>query len=245
LTTLDEKKGETSHTRPQFLPDGRNVLFTVTLSDASAGGPQFAVMDTAAGTYRTVARGGTNGRYVRSGHLVYVRGTTLMAVPFDAATLSVTGPEAPVVEGVSTLGPPGTGDYAVSDDGLLAYFVGSSTGNATTLAWADRQGKTTVLPGQATGLWGTGRLSRMACRQRHLEQQGWTRHLDFRRRAAHRRGHVRRVTGFPVWTKDSARIYFSSTRDGSTAVSRADRRQRKSGAVSGDDEPADAGIGRA
>jgi serine/threonine-protein kinase len=223
LTTIDEKKGETSHTRPQFLPGG-NVLFTVTMKDQSAGGPQFAVLDTAAGTYKIVARGGLNGRYVRSGHLVYVRGTTLMAVPFDAATLSVTGPEVPAIEGVSTLGPPGTGDYAVSDDGLLVYFVSNSSGQGTTLSWANRQGKTTVLPGQATGLWGTGRLSpdgRYVANGISDSKGGrdiWIFDVE--------RGTPTRVTfgeynDFPVWTKDSSRIYFGATRDGKAGLYRA------------------------
>jgi hypothetical protein len=58
LTTIDKAKGETAHQRPQFLPGGRQLLFTVLKTSEV---PQFAVLDLAAGTYRTVAPGGDNG----------------------------------------------------------------------------------------------------------------------------------------------------------------------------------------
>jgi len=224
LTTVDEKKGETGHSRPQFLPGEKQLLFTLTMKDPGAGGPQFAVLDLGSGTYRTVARGGSNGRYVSTGHLVYLRGATLFAVPFDLKTLSVTGAEAPVVEAVSTQGPPGTADYAVSDDGLLVYFVGEATAAGTTLAWADRQGKTTRLPGQSTGLWGTGRFSpdgRFVANGISNSTGGrdiWIFDVE--------RGTPTRVTfgeynDFPVWTPDSKRIYFGATRNGKSGIYRA------------------------
>jgi serine/threonine-protein kinase len=224
LTTVDDKKGETGHSRPQFLPGEKQLLFTLSVKDAGAGGPQFAVLDLASGAYRTVARGGANGRYVPTGHLVYLRGTTLFAVPFDLKTLSVTGAEAPVVEAVSTQGPPGTADYAVSDDGLLMYFVGEANASGTTLAWADRQGKTTRLPGQSTGLWGTGRFSpdgRFVANGISNSTGGrdiWIFDVE--------RGTPTRVTfgeynDFPVWTPDSKRIYFGATRNGKSGIYRA------------------------
>ena len=103
LTTLDAAKGETAHVRPQFLPGGRQLLFTV----MSPAGPQFAVRDLDTPGYRVVASGGYNGQYVSTGHLTFLRGTTVFAVPFDVARLTVAGGEVPVVENVSALGPTG------------------------------------------------------------------------------------------------------------------------------------------
>ena len=154
LTTVDTAKGETSHVRPQFLPDGRQLLFTV---DGSHG-PEFAVRDLDKPGHRTVARGGLNGRYVGSGHLVFLRDRTLFAVPFDLNRMEASGGEVPVVESVSTFGPAGTADYSVSQTGLLAYFGDGGT-QGTTLAWADRAGTSKLLPGQSQQAWGTGRLS--------------------------------------------------------------------------------------
>jgi len=154
VTTLDAAKKETGHNRPQFLPDGKHVLFTVT----GAEGPQFAILDLASGKYQTIGKTSLNGKYLASGHLIYLRDRTLFAVPFDLAKTSVLGGEVPVAEGVSP-GPQGGGDFAVSENGVLAYFAAGAEGAGTTLAWSDRTGKITQLPGQSTQQWGTGSLS--------------------------------------------------------------------------------------
>ncbi len=216
LTTIDGGKGETAHTRPQFLPGGRQVLFTV----ASREGSQFAVLDLDASKYRTVAKGGDNGRYVASGHLAYLRGSTIFAVPFDLDRLEATGGEVPVVENVSTFGPVGTADYAVSRDGLLAYFI-DKQGQGTTLAWADRKGTTTVLPGQSRQQWGTGRLSPDGTRVANGIQNDkgdydiWTFDTE--------RGTLTRLTfggtnDLPVWTPDGRQVFYSGTVDGKSGI---------------------------
>src|SRR5262245_30836297 len=215
LTTLDSSKGETAHIRPQFLPGGRHVLFTV----MTQGDAQFAVRDLDKTDYRTVSKGGTNGQYVASGHLTFVRGTTLFALPFDVSRLEVTGGEVPVVEDVSTIGPPGSADYSVSPSGVLAYF--SSPGaNGTTLAWADRTGQTKLLPGQSRQLWGTGRLSpdgRVVANGISNDKNRrdvWTFEVE--------RGTLTRLSfagpadanDFPIWTPDGRRVIYSGSVDG-------------------------------
>jgi serine/threonine-protein kinase len=215
FTTVDTAKGETSHTRPQFLTGGRQVLFTV----SGTSGAQFAVRDLAQDGHRTLANGGINGRYVGSGHLTFLRGSTLFAVPFDLSRLEVAGGEVPVIENVSTIGPAGTADYSISDAGLLAYF--SSTGvEGTTLAWADRAGKTTLLPGQPRQAWGTGRLSPDGTRVANgiTDAKGirdiWTYHVE--------RGTLTRLTfggqgdvnDYPVWSPDSRRVYYRGSAGG-------------------------------
>jgi Tol biopolymer transport system component len=221
LTTVDAAKNEVAHSRPQFLPGGRQLLFSITMKDVAAG-PQFAVLDLAAGTYRLVAKGGVKGRYLPSGHLVYMRDTTVFAVPFDLKTLAVTGSEIPVVEQVSTQGPPGSGEYSVSDNGLLVYLsrVGSASG--TTLAWADRKGATQPLAGQSTRLWGTGRISpdgRLVANAIERTSGGprdiWMFDVE--------RGTPTRLTltgtnDFPVWMPDSKRVLYSADVDGKFGV---------------------------
>ena len=157
LTTVDPAKGEAAHTSPQFLPGGRQLLFTIT-STTSDDARQFAVLDLATGGYRTVAKGGVSGRYVASGHLTYIKGATLFAVPFDLGHLTVTGDEVPMIEGVRLVS--GRADYSVSNSGLLVYVPGDpSPGGGTTLAWVNRQGATEALSGQSRQRWGSGRLS--------------------------------------------------------------------------------------
>jgi Tol biopolymer transport system component len=117
------------------------------------------VLDLKKGTYTTVARSGDNGRYAESGHLLCARAGTLFALPFDLAHLKATGPEAPVIEGVSAVGvTSGFADYSFSRAGLLVYADALSAGG-TQLTWRDRKGAETPLAGQVPRQWGTGSLS--------------------------------------------------------------------------------------
>ncbi len=209
LTTVDTVKGETTHSRPQFLPGGKRILFTVNTSE----GKKFAVHDLGKSGHRIVARGGDNGKYLMSGHLTFVRDRTLFAVPFDLSRMEATGSEVPVVENVSILGPAGTADYAVSQNGLLVYF-GEEGAQGTTLAWADRSGVSKPLPGQSQQIWGTGRLSPDGKYVANgiTDTKGtdiWT--FDVAR------GTLTRLTfaaagdanDFAVWSADSRRVFYS------------------------------------
>ncbi|MGE5243870.1 MAG: protein kinase domain-containing protein [Betaproteobacteria bacterium] len=215
LTRLDTARGETAHGRPQFLPDGR-VLFTI----RSANGSDIALLDLKTGTHRIVAKGGNNARYVASGHLLYERSGTLFALPFDLTHLAVTGQEAPVIEGVSTMTPDGAGDYSVSDAGLLVYSAADTTGQGTTLAWIDRKGVTQALPGQSRQQWGTGRLSpdgRRLADGIHTDHGSDIWVLDVER------GAPTRLTfdggsDSPIWTPDGRRLVYASAIDGKFGV---------------------------
>lgn len=52
------------------------------------------------GERKTLIEGGSDARYVPTGHIVYALSGTLLAVPFDVRRLQVTGGPTPVVEGV-------------------------------------------------------------------------------------------------------------------------------------------------
>jgi serine/threonine-protein kinase len=215
LTTVDAAKGEVAHVRPQFLPGGKQLLFTVSPVNP-ADGAKFAVLDLAKGTYRTVAKSGLNGRYAASGHLTYMTGSTLFAVPFDLGRLEVAGNEVPVIEGVSVNGPEGTGDYTFSDAGLLVYITGDAQNAGTTLAWANRKGATEALPGQSRQAWGTGRLSpdgRRIANGIHAEKGTdiWVQDVQ--------RGTPTRLTfsgnnDNPIWTPGGKNVIYSATMDG-------------------------------
>ena len=86
LTTLAE--GELVHIQVEALPNGRGVLFT---RRAPSAEPQVAVLALATGEVTTLFEGST-ARYASSGHIVYtsVEGT-LLATPFDVASLEVRG----------------------------------------------------------------------------------------------------------------------------------------------------------
>src|SRR5437667_5359869 len=90
-------------------------------------------------------RGAYYGRYLSSGHLVYMRAGTLFAAPFDLDRLEMTGQPVPIVESVAA-NRFGAAQFAVSANGMLVYLPGQSGGGDTVpIAWMDRAGKTTPL----------------------------------------------------------------------------------------------------
>jgi hypothetical protein len=74
-------------------------------------------------TWRSILPNASNAHYV-SGHLVYVHGGTLMAVPFDLKSLSVTGTPVQVLHGVMANPDDGFSNMAVSTSGNLVYING-------------------------------------------------------------------------------------------------------------------------
>jgi serine/threonine-protein kinase len=159
LTTLDEAAGEATHRWPQVLPGGKAVLFTS--HTQQAGGFDNATIEVlvlATGERKVLRRGGSYGRYVPSGHLVYVNQATLFAVPFDLDRLEVTGSPAPVVQQVSWDVAHGGAQFAFSDTGRLAYVAGDATLPEYPVVWVDANGETTPLLDER-GSYGNPRLS--------------------------------------------------------------------------------------
>jgi serine/threonine-protein kinase len=112
------EKGESGHGFPELLPGGRTLLFQ------SPG--RIHAFDMT--TRRRAALGpGTSPRYAATGHVIFGRGATLLAAPFDEARLELTGPVVPLLQGVENTGT-GSGalHYALSRGGTLAYVPGAA-----------------------------------------------------------------------------------------------------------------------
>jgi Tol biopolymer transport system component/predicted Ser/Thr protein kinase len=152
LTKVDDGKGETAHRTPHFLPGARALLFTVSHGAAD----QIAALDLKTGKWHVVVDDGFNGTYVPTGHLLFVRRSTLYAAPFDLNRPAVTGPEAPLLTGLASSAGY-QADYSVSDNGLLVYLIDGGSTGATTLGWMDRTGH--IEPVSDDQFWGSGRLS--------------------------------------------------------------------------------------
>ena len=90
-------------------------------------------------------RGGTFGRYLPSGHLVYVNRGTLFAVPFDLDRLEVHGTPAPVLDQVGYNGTYGSAQFDFTQAGTLIYRSGGGRGGLFTVQWLDSAGKTQPL----------------------------------------------------------------------------------------------------
>ena len=121
---------------PQMLPGGDTLLFTL----AKVGGDnrwdeaQIVAYSLADGSRRVLIKGGSDARYLPTGHLLYAVAGTMYAVPFDAGRLAITGAAVPAVVGVgrSRLGQPTSATHlAVSETGTLVYVPGSATTSTT------------------------------------------------------------------------------------------------------------------
>lgn len=145
LTSLDAQAGELTHRWPQVLPGGSAVLFTSSTEVGNYENADIVVYSMASGQRKTVQRGGFHARYVFSGHVVYMHEGTLFAVPFDLKRLEVTGPPAPILDGIVTNPATGGAQFSLSDTGNLVYVAGGSVFQNFSIYWMDREGKFTPL----------------------------------------------------------------------------------------------------
>jgi serine/threonine-protein kinase len=142
VTTLDSAAGEISHRFPQLLPDGKTVIYTAKTKDMASFDEALVVAQRLDGTKRKVlVKGGYYGRYLPSGHLVYLRGTTAFAVQFDPEQMELIGSPVQVEQG-GALDNGGTVCLGISTSGVAVFAPASSAFdiNSTSLVWLDQAG---------------------------------------------------------------------------------------------------------
>jgi serine/threonine-protein kinase len=206
-------QGATTARWPQALPRRKGLLYTEQPVLANVDAANVVVVPLSGGTPRIVARGSHYGRYVPTGHLVYMQGGTLFAVRFDLESLETMGQAVPVVEGVLTNPISGGAQVAFSADGTLVYVPGVA-GTKSSIDWLTRDGHRSVLRSTKAD-WTSPRFSpdgqRLALdisdgKQRNIWVYEWARdtlmQLTF--------GPSQDTN--PVWTPDGRRVLFSSDR---------------------------------
>jgi serine/threonine-protein kinase len=141
LLTVDIDKGERFFRHPQYLPGSKAILFTIGTGDIEGyEDARIAVFDLTTGKYKTLVEGGSMPRYSTTGHLVYARGGSLFAIPFDVKKLVVTGQPFPVLDGIFSSRNTGMADFGIAANGDLAYVPGPTEAGRRRLVWVDRQG---------------------------------------------------------------------------------------------------------
>jgi len=153
LTTVDTKRGEFGHRLPQMLPGGQAVLFTAIKARYRWDDAQIVVRSLVTNEQKVLIEGAADARYVPTGHLVYVREGTLMAVPFNLERLETTGSPVGILEGVmqdvnttSSSGDTGAAQFSISDSGSLVYMPGGVADREVSAVWVSRDGKTEPIP---------------------------------------------------------------------------------------------------
>ncbi|HTR37756.1 MAG TPA: protein kinase [Bryobacteraceae bacterium] len=126
--------GDAAHYWPQVLPGG-NVLYLVQTNQADRGGVYAASLADPNRRVRLV-NVDSNALYA-SGYLLWMRGSTLVAQPFDPIHLKLSGEPQPVADPAGRSAITGRMNVSASSNGLLLY----STSGSNQLTWLDREGK--------------------------------------------------------------------------------------------------------
>jgi len=217
VIAVDEKRELASG--PRLLQDGRTLLFTLLTPNANTNAVGWDTADIVAESLDThhrkvLLRGARDATYVPTGHLIYARGGVLFANAFDATRLVVKGGTVPLVEGVRDGGAiNAAAQFDVADDGTLVYVPVEAGAEAQrVLTWVTRTGavQATAAPQRA---YDFPRLSpdgkRVAV---EIGPQIWL--FDLVRGTLTRFTFEGRTNETPVWTPDSKRIVFTSSKDG-------------------------------
>jgi serine/threonine-protein kinase len=205
VTELDRQKGEIAHMYPQVLPGSQAVLFNAGngSEDSDVEVQSFKTRER-----KTLVRGGAFGRYLPSGHLVYVNQNKLLAVAFNLSKLAVAGNPQTVLEDVSYLTLTGPAEFDFSETGTFVYVSGKGE-LPRSIFWLDSTGKTQPLH-PAPGFYHSLRISPDGKRLAFVTGDAgdiWVE--DIERDTAVRLTSQPGVGLSPVWTPDGKHIVFA------------------------------------
>ncbi|SPE29148.1 Serine/threonine protein kinase (fragment) [Candidatus Sulfopaludibacter sp. SbA6] len=221
ITEVDASRGESYHSLPSFMPDGKHFIYF------RSGAPE--VEGVYAGSLNAkpgeqsrerILAGRFGASYV-NGYLFFMRENTLMAQPFDAGRLQLRAEPVPMAGRVATTWY-NTGVFSVSPSGALAYRATAQSGSFQ-LTWLDRQGKTLNTVGQPSsdqGIWLSPDGTRGVVRETRGESTGdiWTGRstgdlctIDLARGRRTRLTFRLSAGSFQsVWSPDGSRIAFAA-----------------------------------
>jgi serine/threonine-protein kinase len=127
------------HMYPQLLPGGEAILYTDYKRNIEDS--RIMIRFLKSGEEEELIKGGIDGRYVPTGHIVFVRKGNLFAVPFDIDQMERGEIPVRILEGVMHSISEDVAQYSFSENGTLAYIRGGVQGTDRKLVLVDRTGK--------------------------------------------------------------------------------------------------------
>ena len=216
ITTPPEEPSDPAHRWPQHLPGGRyaiTTLWTRTSNDV-------AVVELASGATEVLIDDAAYGRYLPSGHLVFVRDGDLHAVAFDTGSRRPRGEPVVVLPSVAVDELTGAAFYDVSEDGALFYVAAESElSRPATLLGVDRNGVATPIGAPSPSLqvprWSPDGRFILTTVQSNDATDVWSLQIG--------RGNLTRLTfdgrsAAAVWSPDGRRVVYHSSREGREAI---------------------------
>jgi len=212
LTTPEKNR---AHIWPEVLPGGKAVLFTLWRGENTFDQSHIGVLSLETGKWNVVIEGGFYARYAPTGHLLFVRGGSLFAAPFDLSEQRVTGASVPVLEGVLQDSFDGAGQFAVSRTGSLVYASGTAHSPGRRLVWVDRSGRRSTITSTSSSY----SLPRLSPDGRRLGLSSWADASVSVWVYGLAQDTLTRVSFGSddhnvAWSPDSRRVAFESGRDG-------------------------------
>jgi dipeptidyl aminopeptidase/acylaminoacyl peptidase len=163
-----------------------------------------------------ILKNDSNAIYVPPGYLLFVRNGNLMAQPFDAKRLELTGAAVPVAENVPTAGIWQHGLFSASNNGIVS--IQPRFGKLVQPVWVDRSGKTLEVLGDPAMFT---QVSVSPDGQRTafviIDSQDGTHNiwiLDLKGHQKTRLTYESSTGSSPVWSPDGNQIIFATNRLG-------------------------------
>ena len=216
VTRKDPASGEISHRWPHLVLGSNMLLFAVWTGPGNDE-HNVAIQEIGSKDHHILVKGGDAPRYVQNpGMLLYVRLGELFAVSWRPSNPDL-GRAVPVAmsERINEIGTEGSGNYAVSGAGTLAYVAGGRSLNAARLVWTERTGKVEPLPlpeRDYENVMISPDGTRAIVQIRGGKTELWI--YDFARSTITPIGESAGSSQSPLWTADGTRIIYRGTSQG-------------------------------
>ncbi|MCH5375871.1 MAG: protein kinase, partial [Planctomycetes bacterium] len=218
LTKLDSAQQDWTHRWPVFLPDNDHFLFFVRTVSAS-GSERDAICLSSLSEPDKIERliNAKSDMAYADGQILFMRDEILMAQPFDAGGLELTGDAVPIAEKVSYSKTFSHGIFSVDRVGNLLYRQGDVVRGSHLYIYS-AEGEVIDSIG-TTESWGSFDLSHAEDRLAITIQDEATNNMDIWIHDMNRRLRTRFTFGegedlAPLWSPDDTRIVWRSIRNG-------------------------------